>query len=293
MGRDATGRSVAELAGSGLVALVDDPADPRLDDVRDLGDQRFRRRHEGDELFVAEGFVAIDRAIDSGHELRTVVLLPSRVARFGRHLDWCQRQGVDVVVVERELLHQVVGFDLHRGVVAVARRRPVPSVRDLVPATAGDLAVLEGLNDPENVGVIARAGRALGLDGVLLDPTSTDPYARRSVRVSMGEILHLPIARAVEWPNDLAVLSSAGVEVWALTPDHDADDLWSLTEGRGPESRVALCLGAEGHGLTDDVFAVADRRVRIPISDAVDSLNVGHAAAVAFAALGRSRATPT
>lgn len=284
--------AIADAVESGLIAIIDDPDDDRLDDIRRLDDQRFRRRIEGDSVFVAEGFVAIDRAVDSGHALRSVVLLPSRVARFSPRLEWCRQNGVDVFVLERDLLQQVVGFDLHRGVVAAGRRRPILSAADLASTTTGDLAVLEGLNDPENVGVIARAGRALGLDGIVLDPTSTDPYSRRSVRVSMGEILHLPVARAAEWPIDLRTLTAA-VELWALTPDPSADDLWALTARGGPEGRVAVCLGAEGPGLSDDVLDIADRRVRIPISDSVDSLNVGHAAAIAFAALGRARATPT
>jgi tRNA G18 (ribose-2'-O)-methylase SpoU len=119
----------------------------------------------------------------------------------------------------------------------------------------------------------------------MIDPTCTDPYSRRTVRVSMGEVLTLPIARAAvdEWPGVLGEVRRTGFELWAMTPATTADDVWSMDV---PE-RLAVALGAEGPGLTAAVLAAADRCVRIPISPGVDSLNVGHAAAVTFAAIAR------
>jgi tRNA G18 (ribose-2'-O)-methylase SpoU len=157
-------------------------------------------------------------------------------------------------------------------------------VADLV-STARRLAVLEGLNDNENLGAIARAAKAFGIDGLLLDPTCTDPYSRRTVRVSMGEVLTLPIARATagDWPAALAGVGAAGFERWAMTPAADAENLWDLEV----PDRVAVLLGAEGPGLTRAALAEADRCVRIPIRAEVDSLNVGQAAAVTFSALTR------
>ena len=104
--------------------------------------------------------------------------------------------------------------------------------------------MLEGLNDPENLGAIARSARALGVDALVLDPTCIDPYYRRTVRVSMGEVLHLPVARVTEWPGELEVVRGAGFELWALTPDPAADDLFELEV----PDRVAVVLGAEGPG---------------------------------------------
>lgn len=261
------------------VEVVTDPADARLDDYRRLDDQRFRRRFEGDELFVAEGLVALARLFESDHEVRSVLLAPSRVERF-REL--AADPGVAVLVAEPDVIAAVVGFDLHRGVLACACRRPAPTVAEVVDG-ARRLVVLEGLNDAENVGVISRAARAFGMDGVVIDPTCTDPYSRRTVRVSMGEILRLPVARATGWPAELAAVRAAGFETWAMTPAAGADDLWSVPI---PE-RVAVLLGAEGPGLSDAALRAADRRVRIPIAADVDSLNVGHAAAITFAALAR------
>jgi len=266
---------------------IDDSTDDRLADYRLLNDQRARRAHESNEFFIAEGYVSIDRVIDSGHHLRSVLLTPSRVERFTERAERIAELGGEIppiYVVPRDSMADVVGFDLHRGVVASADRRPLLSVADVAGSSAERIGVLVGLNDAENVGVIARAARAFGIDALVLDPTCTDPYARRTVRVSMGEILHLPVARAEHWPDDLGVLHEAGIESWALTPDASADDVWALDV----PDRVALLLGAEGPGLDAASLAAASRRVRIPISDGVDSLNVGHAAAVAFAITGRT-----
>jgi len=260
-----------------------DPNDRRLDDYRSLNDQAFRRRYEGDEIFVVEGYVAIDRLIESAHRVRSVLLAPSRVERFA-HGELLASRDVPVFVADRELMAQVVGFDLHRGVVACAERQSAATVADLV-STARRLAVLEGLNDNENLGAIARAAKAFGIDGLLLDPTCTDPYSRRTVRVSMGEVLTLPIARATagDWPAALAGVGAAGFERWAMTPAADAENLWDLEV----PDRVAVLLGAEGPGLTRAALAEADRCVRIPIRAEVDSLNVGQAAAITFSALTR------
>jgi len=264
--------------------VVADAADPRLDDYRLLNDQAFRRRYEGDELFIVEGFVAIDRLIESGHAIRSVLLAPSRVERFSHHEATLAAGNVPVFVAERRVVADVVGFDLHRGVIACAERRPSVGLDELLDG-ATRIAVLEGLNDNENLGAIARAAKAFGIDGLLIDPTCTDPYSRRTVRVSMGEVLTLPIARASadEWPGVLAEVRAAGFEVWAMTPAPTAVDLWSVDV----PDRVAVLLGAEGPGLTAAALAAADRQVRIPISTDVDSLNVGQAAAVTFAAITR------
>jgi tRNA G18 (ribose-2'-O)-methylase SpoU len=255
-----------------------DPADPRLADYRELTDARARRLIEGDRFFIAEGPVAIERLIASNHHIRSVLL--SR-QKYERMADLVGELEAPVYVVERELLNQVVGFDLHRGAIAAADRLTQPSFADVLSFRR--IAVLEGLNDPENLGAIARSARALGIEALVLDPTCIDPYTRRTVRVSMGEILFLPCVRATAWPGALDHLHDAGFETWALTPGSDSDDLWALAV---PE-RVALVLGAEGPGLSARTLDRATRRVRLPIDRQVDSLNVAAAAAVAFAIVGR------
>lgn len=263
-------------------AWVDDPTDPRISDYVALADPVARRLREREELFVAEGLVAVSRLVESGHHIRSVVTNPKWSARVQELMAGAGLRDVTVYVAPHDVLAATVGFDLHRGVVAAADRRPLPTVAHLA-GTARRLAVLEGLNDPENLGLIARAARAFGIDGLVLDPTCIDPYYRRSVRVSMGEILLLPVARSHDWPADIARLREAGFETWAMTPAADSTNLWDV---HVPE-RIAVLLGAEGPGLSAAALSAADRRVRIPIVTDVDSINVGHAAAVTFAAITR------
>lgn len=261
-----------------------DALDGRVDDYRDLNDPAIRRRVEGDHLFIAEGPMAVLRLLSSGHRVRSVLVEERKLPRVLADLDAAGGTDATVLTTSRDLLRRIVGFDLHRGIVAAADRRPLASIDELIgPSGRCRIAVLEGLNDPENVGAVARSARAFGLDGLLLDPTCTDPYSRRTVRVSMGEVLHLRVARGTDWPGSLDTLHSAGVTTWAMTPMSDADDLWTLDV----PARLALVLGAEGPGLHPSTIARCDRAVRIPIATGVDSLNVGAAAAVSFAVTGR------
>ncbi len=261
---------------------IEDADDPRLVDYRLLKDAAARRQIEGDELFVAEGPVAIERMIASGHGVRSVLLDELKYARMEELLSTV---GAPVYVVARDLLHDITGFDLHRGAIAAGTRRPVTPLAELA-TSAHRLVVLEGLNDPENLGAVARSARALDFDGLVLDPTCLDPYTRRTVRVSMGEILMTRWARiaADDWPEPaLARLAGAGFETWAMTPAADSADIWTLDL----PDRLAIVLGAEGPGLSPAALRAASTRVRIPIRDGVDSLNVAAAAAVAFAVVSR------
>jgi tRNA G18 (ribose-2'-O)-methylase SpoU len=261
------------------IVEVADPADERLADFVDLADPGARRKRERDEIFIAEGFVAVRRLAESDHTVRSVLVERSKLGRID---DVVAGLGAPVYVADRNVLEATVGFHMHRGIVAAADRLPLPSVAELVDSAAR-IAVLEGLNDPENLGLIARSARAFGIDGLVLDPTCIDPYYRRSVRVSMGEVLLLDIARTDDWPGDLDAIRAAGFATWAMSPARDAEDLWDVDV---PE-RLAMVFGAEGPGLSLQAMRRADRRVRIPISRDVDSINVGHAAAVAFAATRR------
>ena len=141
--------------------------------------------------------------------------------------------------------------------------------------------MLEGSNDKENIGAVARTDRALGFDAMLLDPTCADPYSRRAVRVSMGETLHLAVMRCARWPNPIDYLNRAGFETWALTPAAEANNLFDM----GMHDKVALVAGAEGPGLSHAARHAAKFEVRIPMHRGVDSLNLGHALAIAMAAV--------
>ena len=261
---------------------ITDEHDERLADYRSLTDIAERRRIEGDEFFICEGPVALERLMTSGHMLRSVLTLRDKFDRVDALLH-ANAIEIDAFTVSREVMTSITGFDLHRGIIASANRRR-PLDRDAVSTVleaSRRVAVLEGLNDPENLGAIARSAHALGIDALFIDPTCIDPYTRRTVRVSMGEILHLPTIRYTN-TDELANMLD-GWELWALTPDPHASDIWTL----GVPERVALMFGAEGPGLSRQALTCAHRAVRIPLNPNVDSLNVGNAAAVAFAILGR------
>ena len=258
-----------------ILTTVDDVADPRVDDFRDLTTaDRRPDRPGGRGLVIAEGVVVVRRLLDSPYPVRALLGVPRRLAELD--LD-----GVDVpaYAAEADTMARIVGFHLNRGVLAVADRAPLPSVADL--ARGRVLAVLEGVNDHENLGALFRNAAALGVDGVLLGPRCADPLYRRSVRVSMGHVLRVAFTTLPEpWPAALAALD--GHTIVALTPSADAVPLAAAgLAGR----RVALLLGAEGPGLTDEALRYAHLRVRIPMATGVDSLNVATAAAVAFHAV--------
>ncbi len=257
------------------------PDDPRVDAFRAL------RARESAEVLWAEGPTVVARAVGSGVRVRSILLTPAahdRLVANGvfEHVG----ADVDVLVADQRVLNEIVGFDLHRGVIATADRPALRSLDEVIVG-ARRLVVLEGLNDPENLGAIARSARALGADGLVLDPTCADPYYRRTVRVSMGEVLHLPIARA---PLDavFASLAHDGFAVWALTPRRDATPISELLATGAPD-RLALVLGAEGPGLSEAVLSRIVN-VRIPQRDEVDSMNVGHATAAALAVVASSTA---
>ena len=259
---------------------IENPDDPRLDRYRSLRDPERRAALEAaGGHFVAEGVTVVRRLLESTFVIHSVLVLEGRQDRvadlIGDH--------VDFLTVPNEVMNTVVGFDLHRGVLACAERPANRTVTELATG-ARVIAVLEGINDHENIGAIARSARALGIDAMLLDPTTADPWYRRAVRVSMGEMIYLPIGRAAQWPDALDELRAHGFVIAALTPSADAVAV--NTFAASAPDRVALLLGAEGPGLSRAAIAASDIRLRIPIRNSVDSLNVGHAAAVAFAALG-------
>lgn len=262
---------------------VRDPADPRLDDYRDLtAADRRPDRPGGRGLVIAEGVVVVRRLIDSPYPVRSLLGVPRRLADLADDL---AALDVPAYAADADTMAATVGFHLNRGVLAVADRAEPPDVAALA-ASARLLAVAEGVNDHENLGSLFRNAAAFGVDGVLLGPRCADPLYRRSVRVSMGHVLRVPFAVLPgRWPDSVESLRSAGLTVAALTP---APDAVPLAAAGLDGVRTALLLGAEGPGLTDAALAAADLRVRLPMAAGVDSLNVATAAAVAFHEVTRS-----
>ncbi len=183
------------------------------------------------------------------------------------------RVGVDVMA-------QVIGFHLNRGLLGAARRPPPLEVADVLDG-ARTVAVLEGVNDHENLGAIFRNAAGLGVDAVIFGPGCADPLYRRAVRVSMGHVLHVPFAQTETWPAELNNLRDNGFRVLALTPEPAATSLADAM-ARLRDERVAILVGAEGPGLSARAMRASDVKVRIPMSRNTDSLNVATAAALAF-----------
>ena len=268
---------------------ITDPADPRLDDVRDL---KTMDNTKG--LIFGEGPIVAGRVIDSRYPLRCVVGFEKKLDTFfaQREEEGFPPVDVPVYAVTRELLAEVAGYDMHRGLIAVAGKAPERAVDTLFDART--LVVLEGVGDHENIGAIFRNAAGMGVDGVLLGAGTADPLYRRSVRVSMGHVLRLPFAHldgtVTTWQRSLEQLREAGFHLVSLTPDDKAEHLAdALIDASGaPYEKIALLVGGEGPGLTEHAMRATDIRARIPMANGTDSLNVATSAAIAFYERNRS-----
>ena len=292
-------RSTSDAA-AGVPVGIDDPDDDRLADYRDLVDTARRWRIEAERsIIVVEGRLPVRQLLASGLPVGSLLVDDHQVTSSSDLVEGVLARGAPVYVGSREVVAATVGFALHRGVVAVAPRPPALDAAALRAAAAGRpsagggrpmVAVLEGLNDHENIGALFRNAAAFGVAGVLLDPSCADPLYRRSIRVSVGHVLRTPFARLAPWPDGLAAVGAAGFTVAALSPEPAAGDgrprvaLGDLADlpAAGGRRGVALLLGAEGPGLSAGALDAADVVVSIPMADGVDSLNVSTAAAVAF-----------
>ncbi|WP_068165262.1 TrmH family RNA methyltransferase [Rhodococcus phenolicus] len=254
---------------------IDDPADPRLDDFRDLNSSDRRPDlPDGKGLVVAEGVLVVQRMLDSRFTPDNLLGVDRRLGELADDL-----RDVDVPFyrASAEVMAEVVGFHLNRGVLATASR-PEPLDLGDVLEKAMTVAVLEGVNDHENIGSMFRNAAGLGVDAVLFGKGCADPLYRRAVRVSMGHVLRVPFAHVPNWPYDLDQLRGRGFQLISLTPNPDAVTLAEAMTGE----KVALLLGAEGPGLTEHAMRATDVRARIPMAPGTDSLNVATAAAMAF-----------
>ena len=246
-------------------------------EYRDLTDAELRSRYESDAgVFIGEGVHVIRRLVTSAYPVRSVLVTPRKFEALRGDLETVR---APVYVAEQAVMNRVAGFNIHRGAVASADRLPARVVGDVLEGAAR-VAVVEALTDQENLGLIFRNAAGLGLDAVLLCPRTCDPLYRRTVRVSMGHVLHVPHARFDLWPDGLEDLRRSGFTIVALTPGASATDIGTVDAGAF--ERVAVMIGSEGPGLSDAALEAADLRVRIPMAPGVDSLNVANAAAIAF-----------
>jgi tRNA G18 (ribose-2'-O)-methylase SpoU len=233
-------------------------------------------------VFVGEGDLVVERALDAGYEPQSILVDGARRKPIPERIE---STGTPIYAAAPNVLQHITGYHLHRGLLACFRRRPLLQPAEVL-ADATTLIVLEGINNPTNLGVILRCGVALGVDAYVMDSTCSDPLYRRSGRVSMGEAYRLPYARLGSFPDDLGMIHIAGFTTLALTPGGEVD-IGDLSFS--PDQKVALVLGSEGQGLSDGTINASTLGVRIPMSGEVDSLNVGSAASVAFYAIQQAR----
>lgn len=243
-------------------------------------------------LFIAESPKVIDRALDAGYE--PISLLMERKHIEGQAKEIIERCGnIPVFTSTLDVLTQLTGFPLTRGVLCAMRRKPLPDFREVL-RNARRIAVLEDVMNPTNIGAIVRSAAALNMDAILFTPACCDPLYRRAVRVSMGTIFQIPWAYIGESPADwpqagMNRLRELGFRTAAMALRDDSvrmDDKALMAE-----EKLAIILGTEGDGLSGSTIADCDYTVRIPMSHGVDSLNVAAASAVAFWQLGK-RLTP-
>lgn len=271
-----------------IIEIADFEA-PELDVYARLSENQLLNRHEPEKgIFIAESPKVIERALDAG--CQPISLLLERKHIEGQARDVIARCGdIPVFTSDFEILTQLTGFKLTRGVLCAMRRPPLPSVENIC-GQARRIAILENIMNPTNIGAIFRSAAALNIDAVLLTPGCSNPLYRRAIRVSMGTVFQIPWtflgSEDSEWPDTgMKLLQKLGFRTAAMALK---DDSIPIDDARlRAEDKLAILLGTEGDGLSPSTIANCDYTVRIPMSHGVDSLNVAAASAVAFWELGK------
>lgn len=261
---------------------ITDFSAPELDVYARLTENQLRFRDEPEKaMFIAESPLVIGRAIDGGYTPISFLVDSREAERQARPiLERCP--DTPVYTASTDLLKQLTGFPMTRGLLCALRRPALPSVEDLCRGKRR-IAVLENVMNPTNVGAIFRSAAALNMDAVLLTPGCADPLYRRASRVSMGTVFQVPWAY-IEEPDYPALLHSLGFATAAMALTNDSV---SIRDPRlAGEEKLAIILGTEGEGLRPETVAKSRYTVKIPMSHGVDSLNVAAASAVAFWELG-------
>lgn len=269
---------MAEILNPARILQVADLEDPRLDEYLRLSEAHLRMRTDVENgLYIAESTKVVQRAINAGHVPRSFLLAEKHLDQLAEEFN--RFPDAPIFIGDDRQLQDLVGFHLHRGAMA-AMNRPEPLDLDEVLEASSRIAILEDIADHTNLGAIIRSASGLGVDAVLLTPKCVDPWYRRSARVSMGTVFDLPWVRMQSWPEDLQTLKNHGYEMLAMELTDDAIPLNEVEIKAG--QKVAMILGNEGRGVTDEALAAVDRTVIIPMHRDVDSLNVGAASAIAF-----------
>ena len=261
------------------IVEITDFLDPALDVYARLTEnQLLNRENPENAMFIGESPKVIERALDAGYE--PVSILVERKHIEGEAKDIIARCGdIPVYTADFQVLTQLTGFQLTRGMLCALRRKQLPTAAEICK-DAKRVAVLENVMNPTNVGAIFRSAAALGMDAVLLTNGSSNPLYRRAIRVSMGTVFQVP------WTfiEDVHELKDLGFKTCAMAL---REDTLSIRDPRlAAEPKLAVVLGTEGDGLADATISDCDYTVKIPMTHGVDSLNVAAASAVAFFQLG-------
>lgn len=269
---------MTEILNPERILHVEDLQDSRLDEYLRLSEAHLRMRTDVENgLYIAESTKVVQRAINAGHVPRSFLLAEKHLGQLTEEFN--RFPTAPIFIGDDRQLEDLVGFHLHRGAMA-AMNRPEPLDLDKVLENSSRIAILEDIADHTNLGAIIRSASGLGVDAVLLTPKCVDPWYRRSARVSMGTVFDLPWVRLESWPQDLDKLKSHGYELLAMELTEDAVALNDVH--LAPGQKVAMILGNEGRGVTQEALGAVDRTVIIPMHRDVDSLNVGAASAIAF-----------
>jgi tRNA G18 (ribose-2'-O)-methylase SpoU len=253
--------------------------DPRIAIYRNVKDAALR---DARGLFVVESRLCVRRLISvSRFSVCSVLVTETALGALGDVLSQLDEE-VPIYVAASSLLEELVGYNLHRGCIALARRDSESSLDAVLNANPRLLVGLEQVANPENIGNVFRNAMAFGADAVLLSRDCADPLYRKAVRVSMGGTLLTPFAYVGGWPAVIERLQTAGFATLALSTEAGAIDLAEFSVETGTSARIALILGAESEGLDAATLAAVDWRVRIPMAAGVDSLNVATAAGIAL-----------
>lgn len=267
---------------SGRIVRIADPDDPRVAPFRDIRERDLRGR---DGMLIAEGTVVLAALLDAQEApgrpaIESVLVLENRLAGIAGHLQRLPAP-VPVMVAERAVMDRIAGFPIHRGVLALARPRPLPDPAALLASLPPKALVLaaSAISNHDNMGALFRNAAAFGADAVLLDERCCDPFYRKAIRVSVGAALKVPFSRAASLDAMVAALGGDGFSLWGLSPGAERS-----ISGMMPARRTALLVGTEGEGLPASLLSRIDA-VRIPQAPGLDSLNVATAAGIALYAV--------
>lgn len=272
------------------IQKITDFSAPELDIYARFTEGQLLNRHEPEKgIFITESPRVIERALDAGCLPISFLMETAHISGQGKPLiERCK--DIPVYTAEFDILTQLTGFKLTRGMLCAMHRPKLPSLRD-VCRNAHRIAILENVMNPTNIGAIFRSAAALNIDAVLLTAGCSDPLYRRAIRVSMGNVFLIPwtfLDKETAWPQPaINFLHEWGFKTAAMAL---SDNSIGIDHPRlMSEEKLAIVLGTEGDGLASETIADCDYTIRIPMSNGVDSLNVAAASAVAFWQLGNRR----